>query len=251
MPFKLGLRFPIPLLARQLLNFFEIALSQLMPNGWRILLSLEVLIERQKLDFSFENFLYTYHLKEHDTDCGRYMIVAQHHRGHLISELTTRDPDWKPKFFFTQEVLVDRESKVDPGSGRRDDDAEDPFYQSKREELEGLTDQEAKREEGWKCPCSPNCQPTKIVASVEPSEPVAKKSKKRPHTEEIQDKGLVIRVNSLTSSNAKIKKELEKARYTEIVAKEAMKGAVEKLAGLEEENTRLKASLKSSEDKLS
>ncbi|KAK1589536.1 hypothetical protein Q3G72_035059 [Acer saccharum] len=143
------------------------------------------------------------------------------------------------------------ESKVDPGSGRRDDDAEDPFYQSKREELEGLTDQEAKREEGWKCPCFPNCQPTKIVASVEPSEPVAKKSKKRPHTEEIQDKGLVIRVNSLTSSNAKIKKELEKARYAEIVAKEAMKGAVEKLAGLEEENTRLKASLKSSEDKLS
>ncbi|KAK1565606.1 hypothetical protein Q3G72_030620 [Acer saccharum] len=30
----------------------------LMPNGRRILISLEVLIEREKLDFSFENFLF-------------------------------------------------------------------------------------------------------------------------------------------------------------------------------------------------
>ncbi|KAK3229574.1 hypothetical protein Dsin_001455 [Dipteronia sinensis] len=108
LPFKLGIRLPIPPLARQLLNFFEIALSQLMPNGLRILLSLKVLIERQKLDLSFENLMYTYYLKEHDTDCGRYLVAARHHRGHLISELKTRDPDWKPKFFFGQGDLVNR-----------------------------------------------------------------------------------------------------------------------------------------------
>ncbi|KAK3230317.1 hypothetical protein Dsin_002198 [Dipteronia sinensis] len=105
LPFKLGLRFPIPSMSRQLLNFFESAPGQLMPNGWRILLSLEVLIRREKLDFSFENFMYSYHLKEHDTDCGRYLNAAKQHRGYLISELTIRDPDWKPRFFFAQGVL--------------------------------------------------------------------------------------------------------------------------------------------------
>ncbi|KAK0574177.1 hypothetical protein LWI29_019377 [Acer saccharum] len=48
LPFKIGLRLLIPPLTRQLLNFFEIAPSQLMPNGWRIFLSLEALIEREK-----------------------------------------------------------------------------------------------------------------------------------------------------------------------------------------------------------
>ena len=76
-PFKIGLRFPILPLARQLLKYFDIALSQLMPNGWRILLALEILIERRNLNFSFENLFYTYQLKENDTDCGRYMIAPK------------------------------------------------------------------------------------------------------------------------------------------------------------------------------
>ncbi|KAK0571605.1 hypothetical protein LWI29_018762 [Acer saccharum] len=59
------------------------------------------------------------------------------------------------------------------------------------------------------------------------------------------------KVTSLTFSNAKIKKELEEARCAEAGAKEAMKGAVDKLAGLKRENASLQASLKSSEDKLS
>ncbi|KAK2648951.1 hypothetical protein Ddye_016440 [Dipteronia dyeriana] len=70
LPFRIGLRLPIPPLARKLLNFFNFTPSQLMPNGWRILLGLEVLIEIMNLEFSFEKFLYTYQLKVHDTDSG-------------------------------------------------------------------------------------------------------------------------------------------------------------------------------------
>ncbi|KAK0584706.1 hypothetical protein LWI29_017429 [Acer saccharum] len=44
-------------------------------------------------------------------------------------------------------------------------------------------------------------------------------------------KSLSKKVSSLTSSNAKIKKDLEGARSAEASAKEAMKGAVEKVAG--------------------
>ncbi|KAK2659437.1 hypothetical protein Ddye_005970 [Dipteronia dyeriana] len=48
-----------------------------------------------------------------------------------------------------------------------------------------------------------------------------------------------------------MKKELEEARYVEVVANEAMKESNEKLVGLEEKVARLRASLKSSKDKLS
>ncbi|KAK1592162.1 hypothetical protein Q3G72_020456 [Acer saccharum] len=64
-------------------------------------------------------------------------------------------------------------------------------------------------------------------------------------------RSLTKKVTYLTSSNAKMKKKLEEARSTETRANEAMKEAVNKLASLEEENARLRASLKSSEDKLS
>ncbi|KAK0588999.1 hypothetical protein LWI29_008291 [Acer saccharum] len=44
--FRLGFRFPVPLLLRRLLTYFDIAPGQLMPNSWRILLSLTVLREK-------------------------------------------------------------------------------------------------------------------------------------------------------------------------------------------------------------
>ncbi|KAL5773798.1 hypothetical protein ACOSQ2_013722 [Xanthoceras sorbifolium] len=39
--FRQGLRFPIPYLIRRLLALLDMAPGQLMPNGWRLLLSLE------------------------------------------------------------------------------------------------------------------------------------------------------------------------------------------------------------------
>ncbi|PON76326.1 hypothetical protein TorRG33x02_242660 [Trema orientale] len=38
--FKLGIRFPLPKLIRDVLIYFELALGQLMPNGWRLLMCL-------------------------------------------------------------------------------------------------------------------------------------------------------------------------------------------------------------------
>ena len=45
-PFRIGLRLPLPPLVSGVLSWYEIAPGQLMPNSWRILLSLEVLARR-------------------------------------------------------------------------------------------------------------------------------------------------------------------------------------------------------------
>ena len=73
---KDGMRFPIPKLIRDVCNHYEIAPSQLMPNAWRILMSLESLSIRHGVECKLEEVLFSYYLKEHDTDKGRYKLIA-------------------------------------------------------------------------------------------------------------------------------------------------------------------------------
>ncbi|KAL5823374.1 hypothetical protein ACOSQ4_021274 [Xanthoceras sorbifolium] len=47
LPFRQGLRFSVPYLIRRLLALLNMAPNQLMPNSWRLLLSIEVLHERR------------------------------------------------------------------------------------------------------------------------------------------------------------------------------------------------------------
>ncbi|KAL5812287.1 hypothetical protein ACOSQ3_027237 [Xanthoceras sorbifolium] len=66
--FRQGLRFPIPYLIRRLLALFDMASGQLMPNGWRLLLSIEVLHERMGWTFTLANFIHSYYKKSHEDE---------------------------------------------------------------------------------------------------------------------------------------------------------------------------------------
>ncbi|KAK3199046.1 hypothetical protein Dsin_022461 [Dipteronia sinensis] len=59
-----GFRFPIPSLARRLLVYYDVAHGQLMPNSWRILISLSVLHEKYNLSFGLASLLHNCYLKE-------------------------------------------------------------------------------------------------------------------------------------------------------------------------------------------
>ena len=66
------MRLLIPRLIRDVYDHYLIAPSQLMPNTWRILMALEILSVRQGVECEIRDVLYSYYLKEHDTDKGRY-----------------------------------------------------------------------------------------------------------------------------------------------------------------------------------
>ena len=70
------MRFPIPKLIRDVCDYYEIAPSQLMPNAWRVLMSLESLIIRHGVECEIGEVLFSYYLKEHDKGKGRYKIIA-------------------------------------------------------------------------------------------------------------------------------------------------------------------------------
>ena len=64
--FLCGLRFPIHPFIMELLNHFIIALGQLMPNSWRIIVScMEIWLDTIKGDMiKVDKFIHLYHLKE-------------------------------------------------------------------------------------------------------------------------------------------------------------------------------------------
>ncbi|PON40981.1 hypothetical protein PanWU01x14_293110 [Parasponia andersonii] len=73
--FKLGFTFPLPKLMRDVLIHFELALGQLMPNGWRLLMCLILMAEKMKSEFLLEDFLNCYRVKENPEGTGRYSFV--------------------------------------------------------------------------------------------------------------------------------------------------------------------------------
>ncbi len=85
------------------LNHFGVALSQLIPNIWRILIGVECLTHTLGVPFRYNDMFYTYYLKEHVTENGRYHLFLRPRREHLITELTTHDKgDWQSSYFFAR-----------------------------------------------------------------------------------------------------------------------------------------------------
>ncbi|KAK3225309.1 hypothetical protein Dsin_005171 [Dipteronia sinensis] len=68
--FRQGFGFPVPSLGRRLLVYYDIVPGQLMPNSWRILMSLSVLREKYNLPFEIGSLLHNYYLKEHVHEKG-------------------------------------------------------------------------------------------------------------------------------------------------------------------------------------
>ncbi|KAK0580408.1 hypothetical protein LWI29_001580 [Acer saccharum] len=104
---RLGFRFMVPSLVRRLLKYFDIAPGQLMPNSWRILLSLTVLCERYRIDLELGCVLHNYYLKEHVGDSGRYILIPRDKNNRLITGTTTNDRHWKDTFFFAKGSPID------------------------------------------------------------------------------------------------------------------------------------------------
>ena len=91
---KVRFCFPMPKLVRDVSRHFEIAPSQLTPNAWRILMSLECLSMRNGMEYGLGEVLYTL-LREHDCEKGRYQLYVRSDRVQLVNHLGTNDCSWK------------------------------------------------------------------------------------------------------------------------------------------------------------
>ena len=93
--FVAGFRFPFPNLIREFFAYFGISPSQVLPNVWRTLLA-----------------VFSYFLKEHDYEKGRYTLYRRRGRENLIVELSMSDKMWKNDYFFiSDDCLENREGE--------------------------------------------------------------------------------------------------------------------------------------------
>ena len=99
--FLCGLRFPIHSFIMELLHYLNIALRQLMPNSWRIVISCMVIwaiiVDGDMI--TLNKFVHLYHLKE-SKEFGYYELVPCDRRSRLIVDLPSSFRYWKSRYFF-------------------------------------------------------------------------------------------------------------------------------------------------------
>ncbi|XP_062089693.1 uncharacterized protein LOC133796235 [Humulus lupulus] len=105
LPFKEGFRFPLPMLAKEVWEYHLVSPSQLMPNVWHALMAMEVFSEKYAIEFTVEEVLRAYSLKEHHTDKGRYQFLSKL-KSSLIVDLKDCDKHWKDRYFFVSHNVL-------------------------------------------------------------------------------------------------------------------------------------------------
>ena len=84
----------------ELLNHFNIAPGQLMPNSWRIIVScMEIWLESIEGDMIRVEFAYLYRLKE-SKEYKYYKFVPWDRKARIVTDLPSSFRYWKSQFFF-------------------------------------------------------------------------------------------------------------------------------------------------------
>ena len=101
-----SMRLPIPKLVRDVCDHYKIAPSQLILNAWRILIALKSVSVHHGVECEIGEVLFSYYLKEYDTDKGRYQLIVRVGQVPIITCLHTNDCSWKYMFFFVKGELM-------------------------------------------------------------------------------------------------------------------------------------------------
>ena len=98
---KAGLRFPLHSFIRNVLNFYQLVPSQLVPNPMKVILCFVVLCHLLEILPRSSLFRAFFLLKRHPRVKGWWCFVARPRRV-LVKDLPTSIHGWKDKFFFVQ-----------------------------------------------------------------------------------------------------------------------------------------------------
>ena len=99
--FSCGLRFPVHPFIMELLHYLNLALGQLMPNSWRIVISCMMIwttiVDGDMLPIN--EFVHLYRLKE-SKEFGYYEFIPWDRKSRLVANLPSSFCYWKSRYFF-------------------------------------------------------------------------------------------------------------------------------------------------------
>ncbi|XP_060974434.1 uncharacterized protein LOC115696430 isoform X2 [Cannabis sativa] len=118
-PFRICFRFPFPPFVQEVLDYYEVAPSQLMPNAWRLLLGIEVIVRVKGKRVDLVDFQSSYYLKQHDTDKGRFLFTLRANKKAWVTELVPSNKrGWRKKYCFVKGDLFGTSDYEVPTSWR-------------------------------------------------------------------------------------------------------------------------------------
>ncbi|GMN71317.1 hypothetical protein TIFTF001_051817 [Ficus carica] len=123
--FECGLRLPLPPLLIRVMNHYNLAIPQLMPNGMRVFLGLIVLSEEASIELTVDDVLAIYYPQENSKDHGRYSMYPRRKK-QVVGEMKNADRYWQDRYFF---MHVNKKSMGVLA------DAFNPFWGTLRKEL--------------------------------------------------------------------------------------------------------------------
>ncbi|KAF5795599.1 hypothetical protein HanXRQr2_Chr08g0341551 [Helianthus annuus] len=99
-PFTIGYTYPFPAFTQSFFSLTGISFIQAMPMVWRVLITLERIIEQHGIDLGMSELSEMYDLVSHGSH--RYLLKRKPGEEHPIFKATKNDTNWKWRFFFVR-----------------------------------------------------------------------------------------------------------------------------------------------------
>ena len=102
---KVGLRFPLSTLHRELIKCLGLSVNQVSPNAWRIFIAMEILYSAMTdgaRSITVRKFPHCYRPNEIDKSRGVYSFIPRSLLLKVIYETPNSNKDWKSLYFFLE-----------------------------------------------------------------------------------------------------------------------------------------------------
>ncbi|KAM0047190.1 hypothetical protein Hdeb2414_s0009g00325531 [Helianthus debilis subsp. tardiflorus] len=102
--FQIGFTYPFPFLTQSFFTHIGLCYVQAMPMVWRVLYTLENIIEQVGIDIGLSELSQLYNLVSH----GSHRFLFKHKPGqaHPILKTTKNETNWKNQFFFVRKDSI-------------------------------------------------------------------------------------------------------------------------------------------------
>ncbi|MFS7955545.1 hypothetical protein Hanom_Chr07g00643921 [Helianthus anomalus] len=97
-PFQIGFIYPFPAFTQSFFTLTSICYIQAMPMVWRVLYTLEHIIENEGTCIGLSELNHSYNLVSHESH--RFLFKHKPQKPHPFLKVTKNDSNWRNQFFF-------------------------------------------------------------------------------------------------------------------------------------------------------
>ncbi|KAJ0576460.1 hypothetical protein HanIR_Chr05g0224691 [Helianthus annuus] len=99
-PFQIGFNYPFPAFTQSFFTLTGLCYIQAMPMLWRVLFTLEQIIEHEGINIGLSELSHMYNMVSHGSH--RFLFKHKPQKPHPLLKVTKNDTHWRNQFFFVR-----------------------------------------------------------------------------------------------------------------------------------------------------